>query len=113
MIIYNETYVIDESIKDLWLNWMQTSQIPAIMKTGWFKSYKILTVLDSPNEGATYCVQFITDKRQDYDYFKSKHANWFHQLHQQQFENKFVLFNTLMQLIDEKWRSLPLKLKAC
>lgn len=103
MIVYNETYVMDEAIKDEWLTWMQTEQIPAIMKTGWFNSYKILSVLDSPNEGVTYCVQFITDKEGNYTYFRNKHSNWFHQLHNQKFENRFVLFNTLMQLIDEKW----------
>jgi hypothetical protein len=102
MIIYNETYVMDELIREEWLDWMKTQQIPAILRTGWFKSYKILSVLDSPNEGVTYCVQFITDKREDYNYFKNKHANWFHQLHSQKFENRYVLFNTLMELIEEK-----------
>lgn len=102
MIIYNETYVMDEAIKDEWLTWMKTEQLPAIMKTGWFNSYKILSVLDSPNEGVTFCVQFITDKESNYTYFRNKHSNWFHQLHNQKFENRFVLFNTLMQLIDEK-----------
>lgn len=102
MIIYNETYVIDESIQQQWLNWMQTIQIPAIMQTGWFNAYKILTVLDSPNEGATYCVQFIADTVEKYGYFRDQHLQNFHQQHNQQFEHKFVLFNSLMQLIDEK-----------
>lgn len=102
MIIYNETYIIDDSIQQQWLNWMQTVQIPAIMQTGWFNSYKILTILNSPNEGVTYCIQFITDTTESYNYFKEQHQQKFHQLHHQQFENRFVLFNTLMQLIDEK-----------
>ena len=102
MIIYNETYIIDESIQQQWLNWMQTIQIPAIIQTGCFNSYKIFTVLNSPNEGVTYCVQFITDNAKNYTYFQEQHQNNFHQLHNQQFENRFVLFNTLMQLIDEK-----------
>lgn len=102
MIVYNETYVMDERIQDEWLSWMQTVQLPAIMKTGWFNAYKIMAVLDSPNEGATYCVQFLTDTPEKYNYFREKHLNWFHQQHNQQFENKFVLFNTLMQIIDEK-----------
>lgn len=101
MIIYNETYIIDESIQQQWLNWMQTVQIPAIMQTGWFNAYKILTILNSPNEGVTYCVQFITDVPERYAYFREQHQQKFHHLHNQQFENKFVLFNTLMQLIDE------------
>lgn len=102
MIIYNETYIIDDSIQQQWLNWMQTIQIPAIIQTGCFNAYKIFTVLNSPNEGVTYCVQFITDNAKNYTYFQEQHQKKFHQLHNQQFENRFVLFNTLMQLIDEK-----------
>lgn len=81
---------------------MQTVQIPAIMQTGWFNSYKILTMLDSPNEGVTYCVQFATDTIDKYAYFREQHLQKFHQLHNTEFKNKFVLFNTLMQLIDGK-----------
>jgi len=102
MIVYNETYVIEDSIKTQWLNWMQTVQIPAIMQTGWFDSYKILTVLDSPNEGVTFCVQFLADTHDKYTYFSEKYLQQFHQAHHQLFENKYVLFNSLMQLIDEK-----------
>ena len=102
MIIYNETYIIDENIQQQWLNWMQTVQIPAIMQTGWFNSYKILNILNSPNEGITYCVQFITGTPENYSYFQQQHQQKFHQLHHQQFENRYVLYNTLMQLIDEK-----------
>ena len=97
MIIYNETYVIEEAIELDWLNWIQTEQIPAVMKTGYFESYKILTVLDSPNEGITYCIQFMTDTIEKYKFFKQQHLHYFHQLHNNRFENKFVLFNTLMQ----------------
>src|SRR5476651_570599 len=97
MIIYNETYVMEEAIQQDWLNWMQTTQIPAIMKTGWFNSHKILRILDSPNEGVTYCVQYTTDTREKYNFFHQQHLHHFHVLHNQKFENRFVLFNTLME----------------
>lgn len=97
MIVYNETYIIEEAIQQDWLNWMQKTQIPAIMKTGWFNSYKILTVLNSPNEGVTYCAQFITDTIEKYNFFKQQHLHHFHILHNNRFANRFVLFNTLMQ----------------
>ncbi len=97
MIVYNETYVMEEAIRQQWLNWMQSVQIPAIMKTGWFNGYKILTVLESPNEGVTYCVQFTTDTREKYDFFMRQHLHHFHVQHNALFENRFVLFNTLME----------------
>jgi len=99
MIVYNETYVMDEAIHHQWVQWMQAEQIPAIMKTGWFSSYTILSVLDSPNEGVTYCVQYVADSRHSLDYFMKKHFNWFQQLQAQKFENQFVMFNSVMNLI--------------
>ncbi len=78
---------------------MQNEYIPMVMKTGYFKSYKILNVIDSPNEGITYCIQYHTDKLENYNYFNTKHMQSLQAIHQQKFENQFVLFNTLMQTV--------------
>jgi hypothetical protein len=99
MIIYNETIIVDEAIHKQWLSWMQTEYIPLIMETGYFNSHTILNVLDSPNEGVTYCIQYHTDKLENYNSFNTQYLQRFHAIHQQQFENKFVLFNTLMQTV--------------
>jgi hypothetical protein len=100
MIIYNETIIVDESIHQQWLSWMKSEHIPKVMKTGYFNSYKILNVLDSPNEGVTYCVQYLTDSREKYNQFNTHHFLSLQAAHQQKFENQFVLFNTLMQSVN-------------
>ena len=99
MIIYNETIIVDEAIHKQWLNWMQNEYIPLVMETGYFQSYKILNVLDSPNEGVTYCIQYLTDDLNSYNQFNNLHLQNLQAIHQRQFENQFVLFNTLMQTI--------------
>jgi hypothetical protein len=99
MIIYNETIIVDEGIHRQWLSWIQAEYIPMVMKTGFFSSYKILNVLDSPNEGVTYCIQYTTDKREKYSQFHAHHWLGLQALHQQKFENQFVLFSTLMQTV--------------
>jgi hypothetical protein len=101
MIIYNETFIVEESIVETWLSWIKTNHIPAIMGTGFFDSYKVMTVLDSPNEGITYCFQYFTDSIERYSPFYYKHREKFHQLHNAQFEEQFVLFTTLMETVDE------------
>lgn len=101
MIIYNETYVVNPEIHEQWLNWIKENHISAVLDTKLFNAYKILTVLNSPNEGVTYCVQFITDAIDNYTAFNENHLQRLHIIHNQQFENQFVLFNSLMQLIDE------------
>jgi hypothetical protein len=100
MIIYNETIVMDETIYAEWLNWIKTVHIPAVMATGYFDSYKLLNILDSPNEGVTCCVQYNVADVKRYRQFASQHQGYLQSVHHQKFENKFVMFNTLMQTID-------------
>lgn len=100
MIIYNETFVIDDTIEQEWLQWIQKEHIPAVLATGYFNSHQILAVLDSPNEGATYCIQYITDDIDKYYQFSQTHVHRLHTLHNQQFENRYVLFNSLMQTLN-------------
>jgi hypothetical protein len=100
MIIYNETVIVDEGIYKEWLHWIQTVHIPAVMATGCFKSFQILNVLDSPNEGVTYCVQYSTDTIEKFDDYNTNHLPRLQATHQQQFENLFVMFNTVMQTVN-------------
>lgn len=100
MIIYNETIIVDESIYKEWLNWMETVHIPAIINTGLFTSYRILKVIDSPNEGVTYCIQYHASTLDNYNQFKNNHQLNFQAVHQHKFENKFVMFNTIMQTLN-------------
>ena len=78
---------------------MQNEYIPMVMNTGYFKSYNILNVIDSPNEGVTYCIQYLADKLENFNNFNNKHLQALQAIHQQRFENQLVLFNTLMQTV--------------
>jgi hypothetical protein len=101
MIVYNETLIVDETIYAEWLDWMKQVHIPAVMGTGYFNSYRILNVIDSPNEGVTCCIQYNTDSSDKFSRFSTGHLPQLHAAHQQRYENKFVLYNTLMETIDE------------
>lgn len=100
MIIYNETIIVDEAIHKQWLSWMKAEYIPMVMETGHFTNYTILNILDSPNEGVTYCIQYLTDTVENYNHFNREHLQRLQFVHQQRFENQFVLFNTLMQTVN-------------
>ena len=102
MIIFNDTVIVEEAIHEKWLGWMQEVHIPAVMATGYFKSFQILNVIDSPNEGVTYCIQYLTDNIENFNHFYTKHLHKLQDIHNRQFENQFVLFNTLMQTVDNK-----------
>jgi hypothetical protein len=100
MIVYNETLIVEEAVFPEWLVYMKTSHIPAVMATGFFESYRILNVLDSPNEGMTCCIQYNTATEEQFAEFYEKHLQGLHLLHHQRYENKYVLYTTLMETID-------------
>lgn len=101
MLIYNETFIIDDTIVDDWLRWIRDNHIPSVLGTGSFDSYKLFTVLDSPNEGITYCLQFQTTSVERYSDFYYKHLESIHAAHNKQFEERFALFHTLMETVED------------
>jgi hypothetical protein len=100
MIIFNDTVIVEEAIHQSWLKWMQEVHIPSVMATGYFNSYQVLNVIDSPNEGVTYCIQYQTDSIESFNQFYTKHLHRLQDIHNRQFENQFVLFNTLMKTVE-------------
>lgn len=99
MIILNETIIVDSVVHSDWLNWVKTVHIPAVMATGNFKSFRILHILNSPNEGHTYCVQYETDTIEQYQAYEQTVAAELKHIHLKKFENKLVLFESIMQQI--------------
>lgn len=100
MIIYNETFILEDTVEQEWLAWIKEVQVPAIMGTGCFASHQILTIMDSPNEGITYCVQFMADTLEEFQKYYREHLFQFQERHQVRFNERFVLFTTVMKTID-------------
>lgn len=100
MILYNVTIILDEEIHVNWLKWLKNEHLKEIMSTGFFISYRVLKVLDSPNEGVTYCVQYIADSVEKYKEYLQIHPNQLQNNLPAEFLNKFVVFSTLMEFIE-------------
>lgn len=102
MILYNVTIIVEEEIQAEWLNWMQNVHIDQVMETGCFASNRILKVLDSPNEGVTYCIQYIADSLAQYNEYQQKYSAALQADFPAEFTNKFVSFRTIMEFINTK-----------
>jgi hypothetical protein len=102
MFIYNITVLIEESIEQAWLSWIKTVFIQTIMETGFFQSYQVLQVTDSPNEGLTYCLQFRTNEISSLQSYQSLYAAQVESEHLQAFPNQLVTFSSTMKIIDEQ-----------
>lgn len=100
MILYNITVIIDTEIEEEWLSWTNQFFIPEALSTNLLVSNRLLKVIDSPNEGATYCLQFIADTIENYNTFKDLHASVLLDKHALQFQNKSVFFTTIMEFIN-------------
>lgn len=99
MLLYNVTTIIEDTAADNWLKWMKDVHIPQVMASGKFVSYRLLRVLDSPNEGVTYCAQFVAEHMADYLDYKDNFAPTLQAESQSLFENKALSFRTLMEYI--------------
>jgi alpha-amylase/alpha-mannosidase (GH57 family) len=99
MILYNITVIMESEIHSDWLNWMQEKQIPKVLETGYFISHRILRVLESPNEGITFCLQFIVDSNEKLNEFNAKHTGLLEANTPEKFNNKLVIFPTVMEFI--------------
>jgi hypothetical protein len=99
MILYNVTLILDADIEADWLDWMHTEHIAEVMATGCFSAKRMLKVLDSPNEGVTYCMQYIADNMEQYNRYQTEFAPTIQAKGLAQFENKFVAYRTLMESV--------------
>jgi hypothetical protein len=100
MLLYNVTLIIDDSVADAWLTWMLADHVPKVMSTGKFVSNRLLKVVDSPNEGVTYCAQYVAENMGDYVDYQENYGPAMQQDLAGKFGEKIVAFRTLMEFVD-------------
>ena len=99
MLLYNVTFIIEDSAAEEWLQWMGEKHIPEVLATGMFLSNRLLKVIDSPNEGVTYCSQYVAESIEDYETYQQQYAPALQEDLNSRFKNRFVTFRTLMEYI--------------
>lgn len=102
MFIYNITVLVDVAIEEEWLNWIKPNLIRNVLETGFFHSYQLLQIMDSPNEGSTYCLQFHTNEISLLQSYQSLYTTQIESEHQLAFPDQLVTFSSAMKLIDEQ-----------
>lgn len=99
MLLYNITYIIEDAAAAEWLLWMVEEHIPKVMSTELFVSNRLLRVLDSPNEGVTFCSQFVVEDMKEYETYQHNFAPALAEEANTRFKDKFVSFRTLMEYL--------------
>ena len=102
MILYNVTTNIDESIHDLWLNWMKSKHIKEVLATGKFTSARMVRVLVEVEMGVkTYAVQYTTDSMETLQKYYDEDAPKLREEGAMLFGDKMLSFRTELELIRE------------
>jgi len=101
MLLYNETIILEDTAEKEWLQFMEEQHLPDMMETDLVVSNRTLRVIDSPNEGATYCVQYIFENMIKYEQFLEKNASAIHNRLNEKFKNRFVAYRTLMEFLPQ------------
>lgn len=102
MIIYNVTVLVDYSIHEAWLKWMQTKHIKEVLATGKFIHARMVKVLvDDTTDGITYSVQYTATSRELLQEYYLEHAPALRQEGLSLFANKMLAFRTELEVVEE------------
>ena len=99
MFLYNVTLILEDAAAEEWLQWMQDVHIPEVMATGLFVSNRLLKVVDSPNEGVTYCTQYVVETLDNYNKYQETFAPALQAELNEKFKNRFVAYRSLMEFL--------------
>ena len=99
MFLYNVTLILEDSAAEEWLQWMQDVHIPEVMATGMFVSNRLLKVVDSPNEGVTYCAQYVAETLEQYNRYQEEFAPALQAELNERYKNRFVAYRSLMEFV--------------
>lgn len=97
MIIYNVTTILEESIHDEYLAYMQQIHMPEVMATGKFISCNLLRLKEPGNEGVTYCAQYITDEMEKLNDYRQEYSPKLQEDFKQKFETGYVAFRSVLE----------------
>lgn len=99
MYLYNITVIVETDSAFDFLQWVNANFIDKIMQTECFVSNRFLKIVDSPNDGVSYCLQFIAETLESYSDYKENHEQTLLAQLYSQFDKKLVTFSTLMEFL--------------
>ena len=106
MYIYNVTTNVEDVVHDIWLKWMTSQHIPAMLATGKFsKALMTRVVIEEEMGGKTYSVQYTTDSKETLERYFKENAD---ELRAQSnaYAGKIVIFRTELEVIGEAHNEL-------
>ncbi len=102
MYIYNITFNVDHDIEKAWLDYIQNSFVPKMLKSGLLRQAVTSKIMVDEAQGQSYAIQFMAENQADLKSFIEKElAPILHQLYLK-FSPKMVYFATELAVIDQQ-----------
>ena len=99
--ISNETFKVDWSILDDWMEWVIKTLIPAIQKSEHVTSAKLVKIVSLDDmDGPTYALQVGHDSKASYNHYMELELPQLMQPAYERWKDRFVGFRTLMEVIN-------------
>ena len=99
MILYNITALVQTEIEIEFREWVHRVLLLEITNSGHFKSQSLLKVMDSPNEGETFCIQVIAKGTDEVALLKTEYIPRLSQQIEKVWNNKVFIFESKMNYI--------------
>ncbi len=100
MILYNLTIKIEPSIKQEWLDWMQSDFIPLALNNSVFIDHKLCRLIGlEESDGITYALQLFCQSAEQLNAFKNNMEAPLHLELVKRFPNQLVFFPTAMEIL--------------
>jgi|GEM_PF-901349 len=100
-LISNETFKVDWSIHDEWLEWINGELVPTIQKSAnvlWVRFVKLLDLDET--DGPTYALQVGLASKADYNRFSEIEMPPLMQRAYSRWKERFLGFRTLMEVLN-------------
>ena len=99
MIIYNVTTIIEDSIHEEYIQYMQNVHMPAVMASGKFIDCHLLRLTEPINEGITYCAQYVTNDAAHLEDYRKNYSPKLQEDILQKFPEQFVSFRSVLEKV--------------
>ena len=99
MIIYSVTITLDAAFEAEWLDWMQRTHVPDVLRTGCFLDCGIYKVADAAAEAPAYVMQYHCRSREEYERYRNNFAPALQKDHTERFAGRFRGSRQLLERI--------------
>ncbi|MGC3977632.1 MAG: DUF4286 family protein [Paludibacteraceae bacterium] len=101
MLIYNTTYVVENTEIALWMKWIEETHVPFMRKTGKFSAPQITKILYPETSNSTsFSVQFKTKDLETLGIWSELYAETLQEEIVKKFGKDVLPFSTVMEVME-------------